>query len=280
MNFSSSSFIPIFHVNSHNRSSSTQNRVAEMIAKLPEEHAKHTAEKILDSAKDRESCVSLLVNLSRKFARSRSDFSEQQSILDASSRTRAASTALLAAQKAVISRPDSKADQAKYVAVAEEFSNELLLLLQTLIQVKASEGKNTREVDIWDEETDNGKNIVFDEKDKTIKAATLNQMVIRLTDPRTSDVEFRKAFISTFQSFASPDELFTKLIQRYNVPRRKFRDTDASTWKKDFVIPLQKRVQDIFNRWIDERFTDFTFASFSLIVFLGFFIFIFSPKES
>ena len=40
-------------------------------------------------------------------------------------------------------------------------------------------------------------------------------MVIRLTDPRTSDVEFRKAFIATFQSFASSDELFTKLVQRY-----------------------------------------------------------------
>ena len=33
------------------------------------------------------------------------------------------------------------------------------------------------------------------------------------------------------------------------MPRRKFRNTEATAWKKDFVTPLQKRVQDVFLRF-------------------------------
>ena len=73
---------------------------------------------------------------------------------------------------------------------AGEFSSELLALLSAIIAAKAESVDNKKEIDIWDEETEVGKNIVYD--GKVVKASTLNQLVIRLTDPRTSDQNFSK----------------------------------------------------------------------------------------
>mmetsp|Transcript_2347 Transcript_2347/g.3645 ORF Transcript_2347/g.3645 Transcript_2347/m.3645 type:complete len:480 (+) Transcript_2347:897-2336(+) len=151
-----------------------------------------------------------------------------------------------------------KQEQSIFEQRGKEFSDELIGLLTALTKVKGSGGEGKSTQDIWEEDRQLGKNIIIENKE--IKAATLNQMVIRITDPETSDVEFRKAFISTFQSFVSPDLLFAKLVQRYNVPRRKFKNMEASEWNKKIVVPLQKRVQDIFGRWIDEHFTDFNYG--------------------
>ena len=76
--------------------------VAEMISSLQEQHASLTAEQVLEKAKEREGAISLLVTLSRKFARCRADGSEQQLLLDTATKVKTASTALLAAQKAVL----------------------------------------------------------------------------------------------------------------------------------------------------------------------------------
>ena len=76
--------------------------VAEMISSLQEQHASLTAEQVLEKAKEREGAISLLVTLSRKFARCRADGAEQQLLLDTATKAKTASTALLAAQKAVL----------------------------------------------------------------------------------------------------------------------------------------------------------------------------------
>eukprot|EP00211_Chloroparvula_japonica_P003962 CAMPEP_0119131810 /NCGR_PEP_ID=MMETSP1310-20130426/10655_1 /TAXON_ID=464262 /ORGANISM="Genus nov. species nov., Strain RCC2339" /LENGTH=717 /DNA_ID=CAMNT_0007122403 /DNA_START=151 /DNA_END=2304 /DNA_ORIENTATION=+ len=233
-------------------------RIAEHISKLPEVHAESSMERILEKALERENLISLFIDLSRKFGRSRQVKDEQQRILEGASRTRGAGTALMAAQKSVISNPGSAEVQKSFQETAAAFAEEVVGLLKTILSVKAARGKNRRDLDIWDEEIEMGKNITFD--GKNVKAATLNQLVIRLTDPKTSDHNFVKAFISTFQSFASADELFTKLVSRYNVPRRKFREMDAAEWKKMWVVPTQVKVYNVFKNWIDTRFTDFNYG--------------------
>tara|TARA_R110002050_G_scaffold22274_2_gene60864 strand:- start:737 stop:1657 length:921 start_codon:yes stop_codon:yes gene_type:complete len=165
-------------------------RVAEQITKIPEIHEDCAPEVILEKATERESCISVLVELSRKFGRSRSVNDEQQRILDASSRARAAGTSLMAAQKSVIAKPGSVADTEELHQCAKAFSDELVHLLQTIISVKSTKIQSNRDVNIWDEDTEVGKNIIFD--GKSVKAATLNQLVIRLTDPKTSDNNFVK----------------------------------------------------------------------------------------
>lgn len=117
------------------------------------------------------------------------------------------------------------------------------------------------DVNIWDElqEAEGDNSIVYGMKKKrgagagpqiTIRAATLNRLIVRLTDqsshgnfssffspllspppfaffsrlrfPKLNiqiiiDLDFVKTFITTFQSFTTPEVLFAKLLQRYLV---------------------------------------------------------------
>jgi hypothetical protein len=52
-----------------------------------------------------------------------------------------------------------------------------------------------------------------------LRAGTLNQLVGRITSERLHDVTFVKAIILTLDSFATPETLFEKLEQRYDVPQ-------------------------------------------------------------
>jgi hypothetical protein len=52
-----------------------------------------------------------------------------------------------------------------------------------------------------------------------LRAGTLNQLVARITSERLHDVTFVKAIILTLDSFATPETLFEKLEQRYDVPQ-------------------------------------------------------------
>ena len=187
-------------------------RVGEMIMKLQEEHAGLSAEKVLESAKAREGNISLLISLARKFARSREDLTEQQQILDAASETSKSSTALLAAQKVYLTRADSKPDLEKYIKVADQFSNDLVQLLTLMIQVKLAETTSDKNMNLWDEKKEEGMNVQIEKS--VIIAGTLNQLVLKLTDPEERDPVYETAFISTFQSFTTPMELFKKLMQR------------------------------------------------------------------
>eukprot|EP00009_Paramoeba_aestuarina_P000424 CAMPEP_0201514106 /NCGR_PEP_ID=MMETSP0161_2-20130828/6019_1 /ASSEMBLY_ACC=CAM_ASM_000251 /TAXON_ID=180227 /ORGANISM="Neoparamoeba aestuarina, Strain SoJaBio B1-5/56/2" /LENGTH=721 /DNA_ID=CAMNT_0047910561 /DNA_START=94 /DNA_END=2260 /DNA_ORIENTATION=+ len=231
--------------------------IATMISTLQEDH-KLAAEEVLEKAKERESAVNMLITLTRKFARCRADGEEQKLLLDTATKTKTASTDLLAAQKAVLSRPDSKPDHAKYVSVAEEFSSVLLKLLQLLIQIKSSDVKTSHRLYIWDETDD--KNITME--NGIVSAGSLNQLIIRLTNPSggNQNAEFRAAFLATFPTFTNADELFTKLVHRFKVPRRKFPDDSYDKWRNGTVMPLQKKVLRVLEQWMTERFTDFSYS--------------------
>ena len=297
--------------------------VATMISSLPEDH-KLSPEEVLEKAKEREGAVSMLLTLSRKFARCRSDGAEQKLLLEAATKTKAASTEVLAAQKAVLrfltkaktkpkaktkktktktktkiknkkqkikkqknkkqktknkknkkqnkssqplpnsfffsllasSRPDGKPDNSDFIAVADAFSQSLLKLLQLLIQIKNSDVKTSHRLFIWDEA--DGGNITME--GGSVSTGSLNQLIIRLTSPGAQDHEFKDIFIATFPTFTNADEFFTKLLQRYSIPRRKYPNLPYKKWKDMTVVPIQEKVIAVLHAWVAERFTDFTYS--------------------
>eukprot|EP00004_Rigifila_ramosa_P014937 TRINITY_DN343_c0_g1_i1.p1 TRINITY_DN343_c0_g1~~TRINITY_DN343_c0_g1_i1.p1 ORF type:complete len:1009 (-),score=276.87 TRINITY_DN343_c0_g1_i1:65-2644(-) len=107
------------------------------------------------------------------------------------------------------------------------------------------------DADIWGE-ADSDTNLQLEmgsDGMQTVKAGTLNKLVERLTHDKISDLTFMKTFITTYQSFTSPDMLLTKLIQRYHVPKKEGSTVSAQ--------PIQLRVCSCLKFWIETHYPDF-----------------------
>ena len=104
-----------------------------------------------------------------------------------------------------------------------------------------------------------GQIIKEEDKKLQIKAGTLNQLLMRLTDEKRHDLNFLKTFITTFQSFTTTELFFQKLAERYNVPHDKHSDIPEEQWKHTIVLPIQLRVFNVIKIWIDMRFPDFDY---------------------
>ncbi|KAJ5074401.1 guanine nucleotide exchange factor [Anaeramoeba ignava] len=110
--------------------------------------------------------------------------------------------------------------------------------------------KKQEHLTIWEEKSE-GENILFTEETRSrtgsIRAATLNKLIENLTPELTVDLSFVKTFLLTYQSFTTPEILFQKLVERYNVPEEFAR-------KKKII---QLRVVNVFVLWIQNYFSDF-----------------------
>ncbi|EFA82950.1 Ras guanine nucleotide exchange factor [Heterostelium album PN500] len=80
--------------------------------------------------------------------------------------------------------------------------------------------------------------------------ASLNQLVILLTSELNYDTKFLKTFITTYQSFAQPRLLFTKLLERYAVPE--WFSTNQSK-----ISMIRQRVIVVLKYWIVNQSSDF-----------------------
>jgi len=79
--------------------------------------------------------------------------------------------------------------------------------------------------------------------------ATLNQIILKLTNDETVDAEFLSMFFSTYLSFTSPLVVLQKLLQRYHVPSGKVPEERATT--------IRLRVGIVIKYWIENQFDDF-----------------------
>ncbi|KAJ3441395.1 ras guanine nucleotide exchange factor i-related [Anaeramoeba flamelloides] len=78
---------------------------------------------------------------------------------------------------------------------------------------------------------------------ETLHCANINKLIEKLTDKKT-EVQYRDAFLMTYQSFMKPGYLFAKLKERYNVPHLKMEDWII------FKDTIQIRVISVLNSWI------------------------------
>jgi hypothetical protein len=108
------------------------------------------------------------------------------------------------------------------------------------------------DVDIHSESVlDLEKTAVFEgseHKTQSLAAASLNQLVLRLTDPVEYDKTFMETFLLTYRSFTSPDSVLTKIIQRYRAP--------ADKVGADKVDTVRVRCLVFMTNWLDKSFQD------------------------
>ncbi|EGG20928.1 Ras guanine nucleotide exchange factor [Cavenderia fasciculata] len=104
-------------------------------------------------------------------------------------------------------------------------------------------------INVWDEQKQL-KDQIPNISTTTGLKATLNQLVILLTSDSNYDSKFLKTFITTYQSFASPNLLFTKLVERYTVP-------EWYTTNKQKITTIQQRVIVVLKYWIVNQSSDF-----------------------
>lgn len=104
------------------------------------------------------------------------------------------------------------------------------------------------DTDIWEHKEDLPSNIILNSSNQLV-AASLNKLVLWLTNSEKHDMDFRKTFFMTYHSFTTSDRLLSKLIQRYHVPA----DQTPEQTTRDRVP-----VVTVIKFWIDHYPGDFT----------------------
>lgn len=93
-----------------------------------------------------------------------------------------------------------------------------------------------------------------------IAAATLNKLVAKLTDESSVDFEFLKSFLATYRSFTTPEELWIKLQERYDVPLwLPTSDLSKDAYKQFVIVPIRLRVANVIGQWISSYWSDINF---------------------
>eukprot|EP01094_Clydonella_sp_ATCC50884_P023673 TRINITY_DN5739_c0_g1_i2.p1 TRINITY_DN5739_c0_g1~~TRINITY_DN5739_c0_g1_i2.p1 ORF type:complete len:981 (-),score=236.14 TRINITY_DN5739_c0_g1_i2:206-2971(-) len=108
-------------------------------------------------------------------------------------------------------------------------------------------------VNIWEEE-ENDTTVRFESGVSVpncdlppIEFATFNKLVERLTSFLAPDLQYMKAFLLTYRSFATPELLFQKLVERYHVPEREAKNR----------VTIQLRVCNTLKYWVENCAHDF-----------------------
>jgi len=119
---------------------------------------------------------------------------------------------------------------------------------------------------IWYDEEKISENVYYEDESKknnsnptgikSIKYASLNQLIIKLTNESNSELKFSKTFITTYRSFTTSNILLMKLIQRYFIPN--INNTPPFNFINKVQIPIQLRVLNVIRMWVEQYPNDFT----------------------
>ena len=73
-----------------------------------------------------------------------------------------------------------------------------------------------------------------------IRAATFTKLVERLTYHKFADPALVKTFLTTYRSFATPTDLMSSLIERYNIPALEEGDNSDVMWSHEAIEQSEK----------------------------------------
>ncbi|ORX38721.1 hypothetical protein BD324DRAFT_650066 [Kockovaella imperatae] len=98
--------------------------------------------------------------------------------------------------------------------------------------------------------------LMFDDKGG-VRAGSLRALVARLTPYGSTDTSFFQAFMLTFRSFTSSQELLDSLLQRYYIePPAGLTSVELSDWTRQKQTPLRLRVCNTLRAWLDKYYVD------------------------
>ncbi|KAL0480509.1 gefJ [Acrasis kona] len=108
----------------------------------------------------------------------------------------------------------------------------------------------------WDEilNTDESENAEYS-TDGSLKAASLNRLVEKITDHKKPDAMILKTFLTTYRSFTVPEVFLAKLTERYNVPERPPANMNISQdeWENN-KKQIEIRSGNVLVQWIEDFF--------------------------
>eukprot|EP01088_Endostelium_zonatum_P008719 TRINITY_DN21878_c0_g1_i1.p1 TRINITY_DN21878_c0_g1~~TRINITY_DN21878_c0_g1_i1.p1 ORF type:complete len:694 (+),score=167.19 TRINITY_DN21878_c0_g1_i1:80-2161(+) len=110
---------------------------------------------------------------------------------------------------------------------------------------------------IFISEKDDGETPQNPGEPKRIKAGTLAKLVERLTYPNYTDQDYLKAFLLTYRSFMTPQDLMRFLMVRYYMPIPKTTQAAEADFIKNVQTPIRLRVSNVFKGWIRDYSYDF-----------------------
>lgn len=113
------------------------------------------------------------------------------------------------------------------------------------------------------EEVDSPKNIQYSKDQEgeyhEVIAATLPKLIQKLTSPTIADNQLLYAFLLTYRSFTTPEELIDLLIDRYNTPPPPAYEKDMqdfNCFKEQLLFPMRLRICQVLKHWIDHHAYD------------------------
>lgn len=120
--------------------------------------------------------------------------------------------------------------------------------LELLNQRTGKKPDAAQSMSIWRDADDT--NVIWEDKvaRKGIRGGNLNKLVQELTSTVNYDTSFVQTFVSTYQSFTTPAELFNKLMERYDVP---------SGMDVKLRQQIRLRVAIVVKHWVENQFADF-----------------------
>merc|ERR1712137_72909 len=115
------------------------------------------------------------------------------------------------------------------------------------------------DIDIWAEPPDSNRNLVLghDEVNKTtfIISGTTNKIVEYITSVKSGNIATRNLVLATYQSWMTPETLFEKLMQRYNVPDMVLRVEENP---EKFLKDIRTGVGLVLKSWMEKHPKDFS----------------------
>ncbi|KAJ1551730.1 hypothetical protein HK096_002893 [Nowakowskiella sp. JEL0078] len=86
-----------------------------------------------------------------------------------------------------------------------------------------------------------------------VKGGTLEALVERLTAHDASDIFYMTAFLLTFQSFTTSEELFNILYKRYTLqPPPGLSTEQLEIWNRDKLDNIRTRIYNVLKNWIEK----------------------------
>jgi RasGEF domain/RasGEF N-terminal motif len=224
-------------------------QVADDLKNIPAMHKRLDAKSLRRAINQRQIRALLLAEMSQNFARRLRGIDDQRKLVDdLAAAVRSAAGRLFALEASLLNKETANDDQVnKLTSSATVFSQLVGQLVFHVVHAlelsqKRAAALRQKVAPVWAE--------IALKDASNLREATLNQLVLQVTDLQSKSLKFQKVFITTYRMLCSAATLFNKLLERYDVPQD--REHEAALVQPGVCIALRL--------WLDSAPSDFSAA--------------------